>query len=63
MCIYPGVFAFTGHCTDSNYREHDQIWYHLIDNFTENNFGKRYFTRNPFSFRKKKKLEKTVKSG
>ncbi len=32
-----------------------QIWYHLIDTFMRNNFGKGYFMHIPFTFREKSK--------
>ncbi len=59
MYVYPQSVYFSWIAVQTQIIVTRQIWYHLIDNFMRNNFGKRYFMHIPFNFQKK--IEKTVK--
>ncbi len=62
MYVYPQSVYFYGLQYGLKLLQHGQIWYHLIDNFMRNNFGKKYFIYIHFSFLKKKNKTKTVQT-
>ncbi len=52
-CVFICSVCFHGWLYSLKLSLHDQIWYHLIDNFMRNNFHEKYFTHTPFCFREK----------